>query len=354
VAGRIKSGQSSVKPGLFVRFRLGSGGKQHRFDLFDADHFTAEWPGPLRAQRLCPNNPLPGRYASPAGGWRFVLARRQIGFLALALAGGFTLISAPGQALAEGRLEAHYVASLAGIPIGQGNWVVSIGEAHYSAAASGVTTGLMRVFTRGEGTTATSGTISGGRLIASVYAATIKSRRKTDRVRLTLSNGNVKKAKIEPKPDKDPERVPVTDAHRRGVLDPMTASMVRVPGNGDLLVPEACHRTMAIFDGRLRYNLKLTYKRMEQVKAAKGYAGPVVVCSVYFTPIAGYIPSRRTIKYLEKMRDMEVWLAPIAGTRILVPFRAQGPTPIGLAKLEAQQFVSVAGSTRASADGKAR
>ena len=68
---------------------------------------------------------------------------------------------------------------------------------------------------------------------------------------------------------------------------------------------------------------------MDKVKADKGYAGPVVVCAVYFSPVAGYIPSRAAIKYIAKLRDMEVWLAPIAGTRVLVPFRAQGPTPIG-------------------------
>ena len=60
----------------------------------------------------------------------------------------------------------------------------------------------------------------------------------------------------------------------------------------------------------------------------------------HFTPVAGYIPSRAAIKYLAKQRDMEVWLAPIAGTRVLVPFRAQGPTPIGQAMLEAYEFVS--------------
>ena len=264
--------------------------------------------------------------------------------VALVLAAG----AVPGEARAQGKLEARYVATLAGIPIGRGNWVISVGESRYTAAASGVTTGLMRVFTGGEGTSAAQGIISGGKLVASVYAATIKSRRETEEVRLSLNNGNVKEFKVHPTPDKDSERIPVTEAHRRGILDPMTASLVRVPGNGDTLVPEACQRTLAVFDGRLRYNLRLAYKRMDKVKAVKGYAGPVVVCSVYFSPVAGYIPSRRTIKYLTKMRDMEVWLAPIAGTRVLVPFRAQGPTPIGEARLEAEQFVSEPGPTRAS------
>jgi hypothetical protein len=49
---------------------------------------------------------------------------------------------------------------------------------------------------------------------------------------------------------------------------------------------------------------------------------------------------------------MEVWLAPIAGTRVVVPFRAQGPTPIGEAVMEATQFVTQATpTTRASANG---
>jgi len=54
---------------------------------------------------------------------------------------------------------------------------------------------------------------------------------------------------------------------------------------------------------------------------------------------------------VSKLRDIEVWLAPIAGTRVLVPFRMQGPTPIGKFVLEANQFVSAPIPTRASANG---
>ena len=54
----------------------------------------------------------------------------------------------------------------------------------------------------------------------------------------------------------------------------MTGSMLRVPGNGEVLSPEACRTGAGIFDGRLRYDLKLDYKRMETVKAERGYHGP--------------------------------------------------------------------------------
>jgi hypothetical protein len=184
-----------------------------------------------------------------------------------------------------------------------------------------------------------------------MYAATSFTPKNTDSIRITINNCNEKDFKIDPPQDEEPDRVPVTEAHQHNVLDPMTASLVRVPGSGEVLSPEACQRTLSVFDGRLRYDVQFVFKRMDNVKAKKGYAGPVVVCAAYFSPVAGFIPSRAAIKYLSKQRDMEVWLAPISGTRVLVPFRAQGPTPIGQAVLEASEFVSVPVPARATANG---
>ena len=167
-----------------------------------------------------------------------------------------------------------------------------------------------------------------------------------------IANGNVKDFKLDPPQDDDPERVPLTEAHQQGVFDPMAGTLMRVAGSGEALSPEVCQRTLPIFDGRMRYDLQLAFKRMDQVKADKGYAGPVVVCAVYFMPIAGYLPARAAIRYLSRQRDIEVWLAPIAGTRVLVPFRAEGPTPIGKIVMKADQFVSMAVPTRAANGAK--
>lgn len=278
-----------------------------------------------------------------------MLASRTIA--GLMLCGALLAAAASPPAHAQAKLEAQYTATLAGIPIGHGNWLIEIGEGQYGAAASGETTGLLRAFTGGHGSTAARGTLNGGRPSSAIYAATISTRHKNDEIHLTIANGNVKDFKLDPPQDDDPERVPITDAHRQNVLDPMTASIVRRPGNDDLLTPEACQRKVAVFDGRLRYDLDLAFKRMDKVKAEKGYAGPVVVCAVYFTPVAGYIPSRSAIRYLTKLRDMEVWLAPISGTRVLVPFRAQGPTPVGQAVLQATQFVSLPLPSKAAVNG---
>jgi Protein of unknown function (DUF3108) len=114
-----------------------------------------------------------------------------------------------------------------------------------------------------------------------------------------------------------------------------------------VLTPDACKRKLAIFDGRQRADIELVFKRMDRVHADKGYQGPAVVCTVLYKPIAGHRPERPGIKYLVETREMEMWLAPISGTRLLVPFRFSVPTPFGLGVLQATYFV--AQPTRAAA-----
>jgi Protein of unknown function (DUF3108) len=257
------------------------------------------------------------------------------GLLAIAL-----LTLGGSDARAQGKLDGRYVATLAGVTIGKGAWVVDITDDQYTAAASGMTTGLLRVFASGEGTGAARGYVSNGNLIPSSYAASLTADKKTEELRIVISGGTVRDYSVEPPTPPHPDRIPIADAHRHGVTDPMTGTLMRVAGNGDVVSPEACARTIAIFDGRMRYDLKLAFKRMETVKAEKGYEGQVVVCAVYFTPLAGYIPDRPAIKYLIAQRDMEIWLAPIAGTRVMVPFRTVIPTPLGTGVLEATQFIT--------------
>ena len=249
---------------------------------------------------------------------------------------------AQGAAFAQGRLEAKYEATLAGVPVGKGAWTIDIGDDQYSASAFGGTTGLLKAFASGSGTGAAQGRVVNGALVATSYAASTTTTKKSEAIHITLANGNVKEFGIEPEPPVDPDRIPVTDAQRKGVYDPMTATLLRVPGTADPLTPDACHVGAPIFDGRMRYDLKLDFKRMDTVRAEKGYRGPVVVCALYFSPVAGYIPDRPVIKYLAAQRNIEIAFAPVAGTRILVPFWMKIPTPLGQAMLEATEFVTQA------------
>ncbi len=268
---------------------------------------------------------------------------RMISALVLgSLCAGALLLLVPRSASAQGRLEAHYEATLAGIPVGRGTWSIDIGDDQFSASVSGGTTGILNTFAGGSGTGAAQGRVVGGALVSTNYSATTATAKKSEAVHMVLVNGNIREYGIEPEPPVDPARIPLTEAHRRGVYDPMAGAMLRVPGTADLFSPDTCRTGAGIFDGRMRYDLKLDFKRMEMVKAEKGYRGPAVVCAIYFTPVAGYIPDRPVIKYLAAQRGIEIAFVPIAGTRILVPFRMIIPTPFGTAMLEASQFITTA------------
>jgi hypothetical protein len=244
-----------------------------------------------------------------------------------------------GGAHAQGKLDAHYVATLAGLPIGKGSWVIDIGDDQFSANASGMTTGLLRVFATGEGNGAARGSVRGESLLPNLYVSTINNDKKAEELKIVMSAGNVKDLAVDPPTTPHPDRVPLTEAHRRGIVDPLSATLIRVPGGGDTMTPDACKRTLPVFDGRMRFDLHLSFNRMENVEV-KGYSGPVVVCTVRFVPVAGHVPERPAIKYLQAQTDMEMWLAPIAGTHVVVPYKLSLPTPLGRAVLEATQFVS--------------
>jgi Protein of unknown function (DUF3108) len=275
------------------------------------------------------------RMSSP---WPAIVPLRLLGGL---FAGALTLLALLQPAAAQGKLDARYEATLAGIPVGKGTWTIEVTDDQFSAAATGATSGLLKAFASGSGTSAAQGRIVNGALVGASYNGTMAWSKKSEVIHMALLNGYVKESVIDPLPPVDPDRIPVTDAQRHA-LDPMTGALLHVPGNGELMSPDSCRTGAAVFDGRMRYELKLDFKRVETVKSEKGYQGPVLVCAIYFTPIAGYIPDRPVIKYLATERRMEVAFAPIAGTRILVPYRMVVPTPFGTAMLEATQFITQA------------
>jgi Protein of unknown function (DUF3108) len=292
----------------------------------------------------------------------FIRSMRCVGRTGLGLGSAATLVAAivttalvadarHGVA-AQGRFEAEYGATLAGIPIGHGTWVIEISDDQFTATASGGTFGIVRLLTQGHGVSTAQGPLNGGQPVPQSYVSTITNDKRVDDVRMAFAGGSVKELSVEPPLNPSPERIPVTDADRRNVLDPMTATLVHVGGGGDPVSPQACGRRAAVFDGRMRFDLRSEFKRIETVRAEKGYQGPVAVCAVYFTPISGYNPQRYAIRYLAALRDAEVWFAPIFGTRVLVPYRFSLPTPVGVGVLQATQFVSVAKPPRAAANVK--
>jgi hypothetical protein len=147
--------------------------------------------------------------------------------------------------------------------------------------------------------------------------------------------------------------VPITAANKRGVIDPASALMMPVLGRADPMDPTNCSRTLPIFDGATRFDVSLSYGETRNV-AKPGYNGPVLVCNARYTPIAGHRPDRPGVKFMEDNREMSVWLAPVEGTRVLLPVRIAVRTTVGTNIIEATRWTRSGGpqgSTTASAPG---
>jgi hypothetical protein len=244
-------------------------------------------------------------------------------------------------ARAQVKFEASYGVTLAGIPIGVVSAAVELDHIRYKAVVTAGTTGLVKIIANGSGEIVASGARSRDGETPTAYASTIIIRDRSEKVRVGFKDRIAKDVFIDPEPIPNGALLPLTDAHRKSVVDPLTASLVN-ESTGHEPGPETCSNTISIFDGQLRYDLKLTFKRFEDVKTEVGYEGKAVVCSVSFSPVAGYDPNRFMFKYLAAQQDMEVWLAPITGGDIAVPYRISIHTPMGFGVMQANRFVSAA------------
>jgi Protein of unknown function (DUF3108) len=235
---------------------------------------------------------------------------------------------------AQGRLKAQFTISMTGVSIGQIVWLVDIADNRYVTSAYGKASGVLSVLVNGEGSVVTHGIVADGRLAPSYFTSNITDDEGHSELRMNFEDGVVKDL-VEPPPRSD--RVLVTEADRRGVNDPLTAMLIPVAA-GDALASANCNRVLPIFDGRRRYNLALSFRRIDKVDIKNQFAGLVLVCGVILQPIAGYRADSMLVKYVAGRRDLELWFAPIAGTSFIAPIRVLMPTLIGTLEIQANQF----------------
>ncbi len=241
----------------------------------------------------------------------------------------------------------RYGISLIGLPFGTATVEGTLEPQAYKIQLQAKLTGLASILSSSKGAATATGAIPDNRVSPSTYATTSASADITRTVRMSMTNGNVDQSEISPPWDPFPDRVPVTDADRRNILDPMSALIMTVPGTGPVIGPTACQRTIPVYDGAARFDIVLAYVGTRKVKT-KGYAGDVAVCSVRYHPISGHRANRPGTRFMAENKDMEAWLAPVGHSRIVVPYRISVATMIGTVVVEANQF-EVSGGSRADA-----
>jgi hypothetical protein len=251
---------------------------------------------------------------------------------------GLTVCGQVVTACADTRLDAHFAISMIGVSIGQISWTAEFGAAEYTTSASGKASGALSMLVKGEGRVATRGTVGSDALMPAFFSSHVTDDDGDIRLQMSLENGAVKTLRSNEPPPKGNDRIAVTEADRRNVADPLSAMLMVAPPGENGLAPEHCDRELAVFDGQRRYDLTLSFKRLDKMKVKHGYAGPVMVCSVMLKPIAGYRADSMLVKYVAGRRGMEIWFAPVAGTSIIAPARLLMPTLIGTLEIEADRF----------------
>ena len=254
------------------------------------------------------------------------------GASALCFALGFSALPAQADSFM-----AIYSVSLIGLPIGTARIAADLSRTRYHIEASAKLSGLATIVSNSRGAANGSGAIVAGRIAPAGYATTASNASLTRTVRMSLSGNAVTGIDISPPFEDKPDRVPLTEKDKHGIIDPVGAFVIPVPGDAPLVGPAACNRTIPIFDGYTRFDINLTYVGQRNV-AAKGYSGPVAICAVRYQPIAGHRPDRPATKFMAENKDLEVWLAPIESARVLMPYRLSVRTMVGTTVVEASEF----------------
>lgn len=250
-------------------------------------------------------------------------------------------------AQASRQLRLHYSISLIGLPLGTASVSGVVGPATYRLEANGRLTGLAGVIVNSKGAATATGSLAGGHVNPSTFAATAATSNYLLTIRMAMAGGMAEKVEITPPYVQRPDRVPLSDADRRGIIDPLSSFVMAVPGSEDPIGPAACNRTLPLFDGGVRFDITLAFTGIRQVNGP-GYAGPVAVCSARYRPIAGHRPDRPGTKFMVNNKEMEVWLAPVGGTRFVVPYRVSVLSMIGTTVIEATEF-DIGPETKAAA-----
>ena len=169
-------------------------------------------------------------------------------------------------------LHATYSISLVGLPIGSADIDANLTPNNYTVDAHGKISGLAYLFSHARGASSGQGAIIDNRVVPASFATIASNATMTRTIRMSLAGNAVTGVDISPPFVDKPDRVPLTEHDKQGVVDPVGAFIIPVPTNGPLIGPASCDRTIPVFDGWTRFDVDLSYVGERDV-SAKGYKG---------------------------------------------------------------------------------
>ena len=234
-------------------------------------------------------------------------------------------------------LKVEYKLSVAGIPVGKVKLFGTFNATDYIMEASLKLTGLAGVFVDGKGTAAAAGKITPQAILPSHFSANGTIEKEDQTILVGFTNGTAQTLQLLPPVKNLNKRVPVTEDHKKKVLDPLSAFFAPILSGKDAFDPANCRQDIPVFDGSSRHTISMSYKGVKDSKLS-AYTGKVLVCSIRYTPVAGHRTNHKSIKYMADNKDIWVRYAPVKNTNILIPVRLHVATPFGKAEATVSEF----------------
>jgi hypothetical protein len=230
------------------------------------------------------------------------------------------------------RIAVSYRVDLDNFNLGNFRFTANLNGSDYRVRGAGHFSILGGLLYDLQTTTASSGKLTGAGPEPAAYMLSYAGGRDSGQLRMSFDSGAITTISMVPRKERDRREIPVTKNQLAGVLDPIAAAFFVARSNDPMGDLKVCDQIVPVFDGQWRYDLVLAPKRKAAVRkqATTGYASYAVVCKVRFKPISGYAPDDPNVKVMSYTDDIEVWLVPLSGTDMYVPYHLQLPTDSGL------------------------
>ncbi len=248
----------------------------------------------------------------------FRLAIR-IAVLGLALLGSSALAQ-------ETRSRAQYTVTMGGTHIANVTIILTDNGSSYALSLDAKIAGMAQLVASGSAKATAAGTSGERGLRSEKFDLLTRAGGQDFTSAITYANGNVASFKVAPPILNNIDRVAIERKDLTTATDMMTPFVLK----GAELDKRLCDRQMPIFTGVERFNLSLKYIKDDIATSKRtGYQGPLVLCSVHYTPISGHYTSNEITTYLAQNERILIWFAPLKKPGYFIPYRALVTTEAG-------------------------
>lgn len=226
----------------------------------------------------------------------------------------------------EARTRAEYTVTMGGTQVANVTIILSDNGSQYALALDAKIAGLAQLIASGSAKAYSTGLSTRNGLASQKFDLLTRAAGDEFSSAITYASGSVASFKVEPPIIDNIDRVAIERKQLTSATDMLAPFVLRGPA----LDKSLCAKQMPIFTGVERFNLSLKYVKDDVATSRRtGYQGPLVLCSVHYTPISGHYTYNEITNYLARNERILIWFAPLKLAGTYIPYRALVTTEAG-------------------------